>query len=120
LPQDIKKPKYLAMQNVRYILVYIPCPDAEEAKKIGQELLRLKLAACVNILPGMQSLYWWEEKITQDNEVLLLVKTRLSFFEELEKVVTGLHSYTTPCIVGIPFIVGNSSYWNWIESTLNS
>jgi periplasmic divalent cation tolerance protein len=108
------------MQNVRYILVYIPCPDIEEAEKIGKALLERKLAACVNILPGIESLYWWQEKIAQDNEVLLLVKTRLSCFEELEKVATGLHSYTTPCIVGIPFIVGNSAYWNWIESSLNA
>lgn len=95
-------------------LVYITAGDKDEAGKIGKALVKSKLAACVNIIDGMNSIYEWEGELQNDNEVILIAKTREALIPELIEKVKSMHSYSCPCIVSLPIIDGNKSFLNWI------
>ena len=96
-------------------LVYITTKDKDEASRIGKELVKTRLAACVNIIDNMNSMYWWEGKIQDDQEVILIAKTRQSLVKKLIKKVKSIHSYSTPCIVSLPILDGNSDYLDWLK-----
>lgn len=96
-------------------LVYITAKNKEEARKIGKELLKARLAACVNIVDKMNSLYWWEGKIQDDNETVLIAKTKESLVKELVEKVKSIHSYSCPCIISLPILDGNKEYLDWLE-----
>ena len=96
-------------------LVYITAKNKEEARKIGKELLKARLAACVNIVDKMNSLYWWEGKIQDDNEAVLIAKTKESLVKELVEKVKSIHSYSCPCIISLPILDGNKEYLDWLE-----
>ena len=96
-------------------IVYITAKDKEEARKIGRELVETRLAACVNIIDNMNSMYWWEGEIQDDNEAVLIAKTKESLVPELIKKVKSLHSYSCPCIVSLPILDGNKEYLDWLE-----
>ena len=98
-----------------YIIVLVTASSKEEANKIAQGLLEEKLAACVNILAGLESRFWWQGKIDSAQEVLLVIKTRKTLFNKLAKKVKSLHSYTVPEIIAIPIISGNKAYLDWIN-----
>lgn len=98
-----------------YIVVLVTASSKEEANKIAQGLLEEKLAACVNILTGLESRFWWQGKIDSAKEVLLVIKTRKTLFNKLAKKVKGLHSYTVPEIIALPIINGNKAYLDWIN-----
>lgn len=100
------------------IVVLVNCSTSDEAKNIGKYLVEQRLAACVNIIPMMQSWYWWEDKVTQDNEVLIIIKTSRKKFSKLEKEVVRLHSYAVPEVVALQIVEGSSNYLNWIDSSL--
>ncbi len=93
---------------------YITTSNVEEATRIGRTLVEGRLAACVNILPNMQSLYWWQEKIQSDNECVLLAKTSAEHCQALVEQVKKLHSYQCPCIALLPVTGGNPNYLQWI------
>ncbi|WP_457639010.1 divalent-cation tolerance protein CutA [Persephonella sp.] len=101
-----------------YIVVLITCPDTETGRKIAYGLVENKLAACVNIIPGLNSIYYWQGKIEDDSEVLLVVKTQEKLFHQLEKFVKENHPYTVPEIIALPIIKGSESYLNWIDQTV--
>ncbi|MDX1590809.1 MAG: divalent-cation tolerance protein CutA [Balneolaceae bacterium] len=105
-------------RNLR--LVYITTSDREEARKIGKELVQNKLAACVNILDNMESIYPWEGKIQTDSECILIAKTTYSNMAALTKRVKELHSYDVPCVIGINLAEqeGNEDYLNWLMSSV--
>jgi periplasmic divalent cation tolerance protein len=96
------------------ILIYITCKDKKEAKKIGLYLVKQRMAACCNIFP-IKSIYHWEKKVVFGKETVLIVKTLESNFNQIEKEVRKLHSYTVPCILKIPIKVGNKEYLEWLE-----
>ena len=100
------------------IVVLVNCSTSDEAKNIGKYLVEQRLAACVNIIPMMQSWYWWEDKVTQDNEVLIIIKTSRKKFSKLEKEGVRLHSYAVPEVVALQIVEGSSNYLNWIDSSL--
>lgn len=100
------------------IFIYITCKNKKEAKKIGLVLIKKRLAACCNIFP-IESIYWWEDKIVKDREVVLIVKTLKKNFKKIEKEVKRLHSYTVPCILEILIKRGNSEYLNWLKREIN-
>ena len=103
------------MEN-HYLVVLITAPSIDVAHQIAEALLRQKLAACVNILPGVESLYTWEGSLHRDAEVLLLVKTRAGLFEEqLVPAVQKVHPYEVPEIVALPIQLGSQPYLDWIE-----
>lgn len=102
-----------------HIIVYITVPSPEEGKKIAKALVEKRLAACVNIVPGLRSIYHWQEKICDEKELLLIAKTRDSLFERLEHEVKSIHSYKVPEIIALPIVKGSKEYLDWIyENTL--
>ena len=96
------------------IFVYITAPSESEARRIAEVVVADRLAACANILPGMKSVYHWEGKIEQGNEVIVLLKTRAALFQAVEARVKELHSYDTPCIVALPVTAAHQPYLDWI------
>lgn len=98
---------------MNFIFVYITTPTKKEAKKISRHLLKKRLIACANIFP-INSLYWWEGKITEDNEFVLIAKTTNTNFEKVKKEVEKIHSYKIPCIIKIP-VSSNKKFFNWLK-----
>jgi periplasmic divalent cation tolerance protein len=96
------------------IVVLVTCGSEEEALKIANALVEEHLAACVNLVAPIRSIYRWEGKIWDEKEWLLIVKTQTERFEELEKKVESLHSYSVPEIITLPIAEGSSSYLNWL------
>ncbi len=96
-------------------LVYITAPNVDEAQKLGHILVSKRLAACVNILPGMESMYWWDGAVQTDNEAVLIAKTRGDLAEALTKEVLATHEYDVPCVVTVPITGGNPAFLAWIE-----
>src|SRR5580658_8403206 len=97
-----------------FISPYIVVPSREVAEKIARALVEEKLAACVNILAGMRSIYRWKGKVEAANEVVLIAKSRAELFDRLEKRVKELHPYECPCIVAWPIEAGHQPYLDWI------
>lgn len=98
------------------ILIYIPCKDEEQARSIGKVLLEKRLVACVNIFP-IKSMYWWQGKLADDSETVLLCKTRTDLFDDVERVVKDMHSYEIPCVLKIE-VDANKEYAEWAEQEL--
>jgi periplasmic divalent cation tolerance protein len=97
-----------------YTVVFVTCASEKEGEKIGQALLQEKLAACVNIVPGLKSVFRWKGKISTEEEVLLLIKTQDTLFEKLKKRIIELHSYEVPEIIALGILAGNEKYLDWI------
>lgn len=97
-------------------IVYITTNSTEEAEIIGRNLVSRKLAACVNIIDNMKSIYHWEGKIETGEEVIIIAKTKKALVNELIENVKTLHSYKVPCIVAIPIIDGNADFIQWIRN----
>jgi periplasmic divalent cation tolerance protein len=96
------------------IIVFMTASTGEEAARLADMLVGAHLAACVQILPEMESVYRWQGKIERAPEILLLAKTTKSKFEELEREVRALHSYDTPEIIAVPVVAGSASYVDWL------
>ena len=97
------------------IVVFMTASNGEEAARLAEMLVGAHLAACVQILPEMESVYRWQGKVERAPEVLLLAKTIRSKFEELEREVRALHSYDTPEIIAVPVVAGSMPYLEWIK-----
>jgi periplasmic divalent cation tolerance protein len=96
-------------------MVYITTRNKDEAKKIGRVLVKERLAACVNIFDHMESIYWWEGKMEEGKEAVLIAKTRQTKVKQLIRRVTALHSYVCPCIVALPVTHGHKPFLDWLE-----
>jgi periplasmic divalent cation tolerance protein len=96
--------------------VYMTAASKEEAQKIAAALVTSKLAACVNILDNMNSIYVWNGKIQDDNEVVMIAKTTQANVPELTEKVKSLHSYDCPCIVALPVSSGHQPFLDWIAN----
>lgn len=99
-----------------YVLVFITVPSAEVGQDIATLLVDEKLAACVNIVPGISSIYCWQEAIQQDDELLLIAKTRSTLFERLATTVKRVHPYDVPEVIALPILAGSNEYLAWIDS----
>jgi len=97
------------------IIVLITAGSEEEAHKIAESLVNGKKAACVNIVPRVDSLFWWEGKIDSARESLLVVKTKASLFPEIVELVKRTHSYEVPEIVALLIIAGSEDYLKWLD-----
>ena len=101
---------------MRFLFVYITAKDRQQARAIGKTIVTEKLAACVNIIDGMNSIYFWEGKLCDDTEAVLIAKTRDTMLDRLTKRVKELHSYSVPCIVALPIVGGNREYLGWLRN----
>jgi periplasmic divalent cation tolerance protein len=98
----------------RAVFVYTTYPSIVEAEQAGRALVERRLCACVNILPGMISLYWWQGKIDRGEEVVMIIKTRASLAELVRAAVKQMHSYSTPAILVLPVESVDPDYHAWI------
>jgi len=101
-----------------WILVLVTVASRQEAEKIARELVGSKLAACVNIIPKVESIYRWEGKVEEGEEILMIIKSRYDKFSELVNTVTKLHSYQVPEIIALPIVAGSDSYLRWLNDSL--
>lgn|SRR5574341_1511539 len=96
-------------------VVMVTCKSASEARKIGGYLVEQKLAACANIIPRIESIFFWQGKLSQEKESLLILKTRKALFSKLVTAVKKLHSYHVPEIIALPVLAGQKNYLNWVK-----
>ena len=99
------------------IIIYVTCRDEDEAKKVSRHLLEKSLIGCANMFP-MKSMYRWEEKIIDDEEYVLLLKTNQEEFEDIESEIKKIHSYDVPAIYSWKTDKGNEKYFGWIDKEL--
>jgi len=99
---------------MEFVLVYITCPDMEVATQLAQGTVQLRLAACANIIPGMTSIYEWNNELQTEQEIVLILKTRTDLVDPLTEWITLNHPYTVPCILQIPVHSGNEPYLKWL------
>ncbi len=99
------------------IIVFITVSSGDEAEKIAGALVDDRLAACVNILSGVRSVFFWEGKTQEADELLLICKSRMPIIEKLIERVKSLHSYTVPEIIALPIIAGSRDYLDWMKET---
>ncbi len=97
-------------------IVMVTAGSAEEAATIGRTLIEERLAACANIVPGIRSIYRWKGKIYDEQEFLIIIKTRTSHFEAVQKRVKELHSYEVPEIISFPVAQGLPQYLEWVQA----
>jgi periplasmic divalent cation tolerance protein len=100
------------------IVVLSTCASAQEAELIARRLLDKRLAACVNILPGVRSFYRWKGAIEDDKEILLVIKSSRALFAELRAEIEKLHSYEVPEVIAIPLVDGSERYLAWLDREL--
>jgi periplasmic divalent cation tolerance protein len=99
-----------------HVILIVTAPDKKEANRLADMILKKRLAACVNLIPGMTSRYWWKGKMRKGSEVLMVIKTRKALFKKLERLVKENHPYELPEIIAIPIVAGSPEYLNWINS----
>src|SRR3982751_4218311 len=99
------------------IIVFMTAASGEEATRLADMLVAAHLAACVQILPEMESVYRWQGKIERQAETLLIAKTTKEKFADLEREVRALHSYETPEIVALPLVAGSIPYLEWLKAS---
>jgi len=106
------------MKEVSKVVVLTTAANEEEAHSIAELLLNERKAACVNIVPGVDSLFWWQDKLDSAKESMLVIKTRASLVPEVVEIVKKAHSYDIPEIIALPIISGNKDYLEWIDSNV--
>ena len=106
------------MEEPKYIVVFITTGSTEEAQHISRILLEQRKVACVNIIPKVDSLFWWEDKLDSAQENLLIAKTKASLLPEIINLVKKVHSYDVPEIIALPIVGGNQEYLEWIGESV--
>lgn len=100
-----------------YLVIFITAANKNEARKIAEYLVKKRLAACVNIIANIESIYRWKGKVESAKEVLLIAKAKAGLFSELERAVKKLHSYECPEVIAFAITKGNKDYLKWIKET---
>ena len=103
------------MTEFQQVVVFVTVGTQEEAQKIASALLEQRKAACVNIVPRVDSHFWWEGKLETDQEALMIIKTKASLVDELVGLVKEIHPYDVPEVIALPIIGGNQDYLEWID-----
>ena len=104
------------LKDIKHIVIFITASSEKEARRIAELLLEQRKAACINIVSGIDSKFWWKGKIDSSQEILLIIKTRASMFPQIIELVKTVHSYEVPEIIAIPIIGGNNDYLKWIDT----
>lgn len=110
MPDQDNKPQRIALST---------CESPDEAARLARELVSRRVAACVNVVPGVRSFYWWQDGVQDDNEVLLVIKTHVELLPQLKAALEELHSYDVPELVVLPIVDGSSAYLNWIDASVS-
>ena len=100
------------------LIVLCTCPNAEEAERIAHSVVNERLAACVNIILGIRSVYRWQDAVESAEEILLLLKTSEAVFPKLRDRIIELHSYVTPEVIAAPITAGSEKYLSWLRAQL--
>lgn len=108
------------MGTARHIVVFVTVSSRQEGETIASALLTDRLAACVNIVDGLTSLFWWEGKIDKAAESLLVIKTGQELLESVVAKVKSLHSYTCPEVVALPIVGGSRDYLAWVDANIGN
>jgi periplasmic divalent cation tolerance protein len=103
-----------------YLLIYCTCPDRAMAERIAEAVVADRLAACVNIVPAITSIYRWQGEVQHDAELLLLIKTRGECYPALEARIRELHSYEVPEIIAVPLQRGSEPYLAWLDASVGT
>lgn len=106
--------------STHYRVVLCTCPEGDTATRLARGLVENRLAACVNVIPGLTSVYPWKGKIETDRETLLVIKTRAGRFAALQEYIHHHHPYELPEIVAVPIEQGSEAYLNWIDAWLDT
>lgn len=101
-----------------HIVILVTASSKKEAQKIAAVLIKQKLAACVNLVGKVDSIFFWENKLQKAKEFLLVIKSTRAKFARIVKLIKSLHSYKVPEIIGLPIIVGDKPYLRWIDASL--
>ncbi|OGN95112.1 MAG: cytochrome C biogenesis protein CcdA [Chloroflexi bacterium RBG_13_50_10] len=104
------------MKETGKVVVFVAVGSEAEARKVADLLLTNRKAACVNIVPKVDSSFWWQGKLDAAQESLLIIKTKASLLPEIIDLVKAAHSYTVPEIIALPIVGGNEDYLKWIDS----
>jgi periplasmic divalent cation tolerance protein len=102
----------------KYVVILITAPKGEEAERIANLLVSEKKVACVNIIDGIHSIFFWEGKVSSEEEALLVVKTKENLLEDVITTVKNIHPYTVPEVIALPIIRGNLDYLSWIDDSV--
>ncbi len=94
--------------------LYVTAGSKDEALSIGRLLVGERLAACANVIPGTTAIYWWEGKVQEGGEAVLILKTRSGLVDAATARIRSAHSYACPCVVALPVVGGNSDFLEWI------
>jgi periplasmic divalent cation tolerance protein len=104
------------LESAKYITVLVTCP-VDKAPDLAGELVKARLAACVNIINGVRSIYTWKGELCDDAEALLVVKSRAELFKALRARVVELHPYDVPEVIALPIAAGHAPYLDWLEES---
>lgn len=105
----------MTASDTGFRFVYVTAPSREVALTLGRSAVTARLAACANVLDGMTSVYWWDQKLNEDSEAVLILKTRDDKLSELMQHLEDEHPYDCPCIVALPIVAGNPDYLSWLQ-----
>jgi periplasmic divalent cation tolerance protein len=105
----------MAKTKIEIIIVFVTVPGLKEGSRISKGILASRLAACVSLIPGVQSMYWWEGKIARAKEAMLVVKTTKLQYQKLERKILELHPYEVPEVIAIPLVGGSPQYIEWVN-----
>lgn len=106
------------MARAKAVVALTACPSASAARELAESLLRRRLAACVNIVPGVKSLFWWQGKIDRCSEWLLVIKTEKRLLGRLSQAIRKEHPYQTPEIIALAVDFGDKKYLNWVHNSV--
>lgn len=99
------------------LVVFVTCANRAQATRLSRHLVRRHLAACVTVVPAVESVFWWRGKVERARETLLIIKTTRQAFERLRAAVVRLHSYDTPEIIALPIVQGHPPYLAWVRAS---
>ena len=102
------------------VVVLVTCPTRAQAVRIATAIVKQRVAACVNIVPGLTSIFRWQGKLERTREVLLVIKTTARRFSALARLVRSLHPYDVPEIISLPITAGHSPYLRWVRDSVSS
>ena len=105
--------------RTQFVVVLVTCPTRAVARRIATQLIRTHLAACVNLVPGVESVFWWKGRVDRCREALLIIKTTRVCFERLKRTVVSFHPYDVPEVIALSISSGHEPYLRWIDNSVS-